>query len=121
MLESVILLNNGEGSFSIKQLPEETQLSPIYAILASDLDKDGNVDLILGGNLHKVKPEIGIYDASYGQFLKGLGNGNFGVSNMDESGLILNGEIRDFKILNQKQNNLLLVARNNSTMEFYQY
>ncbi|MDA9669323.1 VCBS repeat-containing protein [Flavobacteriaceae bacterium] len=121
MLESVILLNNGEGSFSIKQLPEETQLSPIYAILASDLDKDGNVDLILGGNLHKVKPEIGRYDASYGQFLKGLGNGNFGVSNMDESGLILNGEIRDFKILNQKQNNLLLVARNNSTMEFYQY
>jgi hypothetical protein len=40
---------------------------------------------------------------------------------MDESGLILNGEIRDFKILNQKQNNLLLVARNNSTVEFYQY
>ena len=121
MLESVILLNNGEGSFNIKQLPIETQLSPIYAILASDFDKDGNVDLILGGNLHKVKPEIGRYDASYGQFLKGLGNGNFGVSNMDESGLILNGEIRDFKILNQKQKNLLLVARNNSTMEFYQY
>ena len=121
MLESVILLNNGEGSFNIKQLPKETQLSPIYAILASDFDKDGNVDLILGGNLHKVKPEIGRYDASYGQFLKGLGNGNFGVSNMDESGLLLNGEIRDFKILNQKQNNLLLVARNNSTMEFYQY
>ena len=121
MLESIILLNNGEGSFNIKPLPKETQFSPIYAIFASDFDNDGNQDLILGGNLHHVKPEIGRYDASYGQFLKGLGNGNFSVSDMDESGLILNGEIRDFKILNQKQNNLLLVARNNTTMEFYQY
>ena len=121
MLESVILLNNGDGFFNIKPLPKESQFSPIYAIIASDFDKDGNIDLILGGNLYNVKPEIGRYDASYGQFLKGVGNGNFIVSKMDESGLILNGEVRDFKILDQKQNNLLLVARNNSTMEFYQY
>tara|TARA_B100001057_G_scaffold149405_2_gene149311 strand:+ start:10033 stop:13374 length:3342 start_codon:yes stop_codon:yes gene_type:complete len=121
MLESVILLNNGDGFFNIKPLPKESQFSPVYAIIASDFDKDGNIDLILGGNLYNVKPEIGRYDASYGQFLKGLGNGNFIVSKMDESGLILNGEVRDFKILNQKQINLLLVARNNSTMEFYQY
>lgn len=121
MLESVILQNNGKGSFKIKPLPKETQLSPLYAILASDIDKDGNVDLILGGNLHNVKPEIGRYDASYGHFLKGLGNGEFVTYSMDESGLILNGEVRDFKTLNQIQNNLLLIARNNSTMEFYQY
>jgi hypothetical protein len=121
MLESVVLLNNGKGSFKIKPLPKESQFAPIYAISVSDFDKDGVIDLILGGNLHNVKPEIGRYDASYGQFLKGLGNGDFVFCNMDESGLILNGEIRDFKILNQKQNNLLLVARNNSTVEFYQY
>ena len=121
MLESVMLINNGKGSFKIKPLPKETQLSPLYAILASDIDKDGNVDLILGGNLHNVKPEIGRYDASYGHFLKGLGNGEFVTYSMDESGLILNGEVRDFKTLNQIQNNLLLIARNNSTMEFYQY
>ena len=121
MLESVILQNNGKGSFKIKPLPKETQLSPLYAILASDIDKDGNVDLILGGNLHNVKPEMGRYDASYGHFLKGLGNGEFVTYSMDESGLILNGEVRDFKTLNQIQNNLLLIARNNSTMEFYQY
>ena len=121
MLESVMLINDGKGSFKIKPLPKETQLSPLYAILASDIDKDGNVDLILGGNLHNVKPEIGRYDASYGHFLKGLGNGEFDIYNMDESGLFLDGEVRDLKTLNQIQNNLLLIARNNSTMEFYQY
>ena len=116
-----MLINNGDASFKIKPLPKESQFAPIYAISASDFDKDGLVDLILGGNLHNVKPEIGRYDASYGQFLKGLGNGDFVICNMDESGLILNGEIRDFKLLNQKENNLLLVARNNSAMELYQY
>lgn len=121
MLESILLINNGDASFKIKPLPKESQFAPIYAISASDFDKDGLVDLILGGNLHNVKPEIGRYDASYGQFLKGLGNGDFVICNMDESGLILNGEIRDFKLLNQKENNLLLVARNNSAMELYQY
>ncbi len=121
MLESVLLINNGNGSFNIKPLPKESQFAPIYAINASDFDKDGINDLILGGNLYNVKPEIGRYDASYGQFLKGTGNGDFITYSMNESGLILEGEIRDFKILNQKNNDLLLVARNNSSMEFYQY
>ena len=32
MLESVVLLNNGKGSFKIKPLPKESQFAPIYAI-----------------------------------------------------------------------------------------
>jgi hypothetical protein len=75
----------------------------------------------LGGNLYNVKPEIGSYDASYGQFLKGTGNGDFTVYSMGESGLFLDGEIRDFKIFSHKQNDLLLVSKNNSTVDFYQY
>ena len=121
MLESVLVLNNGDGSFKIKPLPKESQISPIYAIEASDFDNDGIIDLVIGGNLYKVKPEVGRYDASYGHLLKGLGDGNFIVSKTDESGLILDGEIRDIKILDQKQKNLLLIARNNKAMEFYEY
>lgn len=121
MLESVILQNNGKGSFKIKPLPKVTQFAPIYAISASDFDKDGVIDLVLGGNLYNVKPEIGSYDASYGQFLKGTRNGDFTVYSMGESGLFLDGEIRDFKIINYKNNDLLLVSKNNSTVDFYQY
>ena len=121
MLESVILINKGDGSFNIQPLPKESQLAPIYAITASDFDKDGNIDLILGGNLHNVKPEVGRYDASYGQLLKGLGNGKFVITKMEESGLILDGEIRDFKFINKKEKSILMIARNNSTMEFYEY
>jgi hypothetical protein len=121
MLESILLINNGDASFKIKPLPKESQFAPIYAISASDFDKDGVIDLVLGGNLYNVKPEIGSYDASYGQFLKGTGNGDFTVYSMAESGLFLDGEIRDFKIFSHKQNDLLLVSKNNSTVDFYQY
>lgn len=121
MLESILLINNGDASFKIKPLPTESQFAPIYAISASDFDKDGVIDLVLGGNLYNVKPEIGSYDASYGQFLKGTGNGDFTVYSMAESGLFLDGEIRDFKIFSHKQNDLLVVSKNNSTVDFYQY
>ena len=40
MLESVLVLNNGDGSFKIKPLPKESQISPIYAVEASDFDND---------------------------------------------------------------------------------
>ena len=121
MLESILLINNGDASFKIKPLPTESQFAPIYAISASDFDKDGVIDLVLGGNLYNVKPEIGSYDASYGQFLKGTGNGDFTVYSTVESGLFLDGEIRDFKIFSHKQNDLLVVSKNNSTVDFYQY
>jgi hypothetical protein len=121
MLESILLINNGDASFKIKPLPTKSQFAPIYAISASDFDKDGVIDLVLGGNLYNVKPEVGSYDASYGQFLKGNGNCDFTVYSMDESGLFLDGEIRDLKIIKHKSNDLLLVSKNNSTVDFYQY
>ena len=69
-LASVILWNQGEFDFENTRTPQEAQLSPVYAINHLDADDDGDLDLILGGNLFKVKPEMGIYDASYGTFLE---------------------------------------------------
>jgi len=35
--------------------------------------------------------------------------------------LFFDGEVRDIKIINNKENYLLLVSKNNSTVDFYQY
>ena len=40
----------------------------VYAI-EDDFDADGDLDLVLGGNLYRAKPEVGIYDASHGLYL----------------------------------------------------
>ncbi|MGI9541657.1 MAG: VCBS repeat-containing protein, partial [Cyclobacteriaceae bacterium] len=121
MLESVALLSDGQGGFEIKPLPREAQLAPVYAILLDDLDKDGRVDILIGGNLYGVKPEVGRYDASYGSLIKGLGDRRFEVIAPKHSGLMLGGEIRDFVFLNTTYGSVLTVARNNDRLQLFAY
>ena len=121
MLESVILWNNGNGTFKIEILPQEAQLSPIFAVLLEDLDNDGIVDILLGGNLYNVKPEVGRYDASYGVFMKGIGKGEFDVISTIDSGLFLEGEIRDFGRVRVNGEKLLMIIRNNAPMQFFRF
>jgi enediyne biosynthesis protein E4 len=121
MLESVILWNNGNGTFKVEILPLEAQLSPIFAILLEDIDNDGIVDILLGGNLHSVKPEVGRYDASYGVFMKGLGKGKFDVIPTKDSGLLLEGEVRDFGWIHANGKNILMVVRNNAPMQYFEF
>jgi len=119
MLETIVLINKGNGKFEIRKLPMEAQLSPVYAICVKDIDRDGFEDIILGGNLYGVKPEVGRYDASQGAFLKGSGNGNFLSIPTRETGLFLDGQIRDIKIIQVKGREMLMVARNNDRPQFF--
>ncbi len=115
-LASVILVNNGNLNFEIIQLPIEAQFSPIYAIATEDFDKDGDQDIILGGNLYGVKPEAGRYDASYGMYLENLGEMSF-KSHSDGKGFAVKGQVRDFII----NNNKIIVARNNDSLVIFKY
>lgn len=71
------LKNIGGEAFSLDKLPNEAQISPIYGIVAEDLDGDGNLDLILSGNSYATEVLTGRYDASYGLVLRGKGDGGF--------------------------------------------
>jgi hypothetical protein len=118
-LQTSLLLNKGDGKFEVKALPIEAQFSPVYAINSADFDKDGNIDLLLGGNFSRSKPEVGSYLASYGSVLKGDGNGNFIA--LKNTGFHLAGEIRDFKICNIKGKNYVFTALNNDRLKVFQY
>jgi hypothetical protein len=115
-LGSLILINNDDFNFEVKMLPFETQFSPIYAITTSDFDKDGDQDILLGGNLYGVMPEFGRYDASFGNYLENLGNNNFKYHKTGK-GLKVNGQIRDIKIVNDK----IFITKNNDSLEVYNY
>ncbi len=121
MLESVILWNKDKDGFEVEPLPLEAQLSPMYAILVNDINNDGQADIMLGGNLFNVKPEVGRYDASYGLLLNGTGQGKFKAMPYQKSGLFLEGEIRDFNLLQIKGQDFLSVARNNDSLQFFTY
>ncbi|GAA4279638.1 VCBS repeat-containing protein [Gaetbulibacter aestuarii] len=115
-LGSKILINEGNFNFKQVDLPYEAQFSPIYAIATADFDKDGDQDILLGGNLNGVKPEYGRYDASFGNYIENLGNDNFKYHKKGK-GLEIKGQIRDIKVINDE----VFVSRNNDSLEVYKY
>src|SRR5207247_6096345 len=74
---TALVRNNGDGSFTMVPLPREAQIAPVYGILASDIDGDGKLDLLVAGNFDGVKPDIGRMSAGYGLYLRGDGTGHF--------------------------------------------
>ncbi len=111
--ESSVFLNQWPA-FEHKSLPAQAQFSPVFGITVLDFTNDGFPDLIIGGNLFGVKPEIGRFDASDGLLLQGDGQGNFSLA-YPASHLCISGEIRDIKTISRKGKDVLVVARNNNS------
>ena len=113
--QSIILVNDGKFKFTKRALPVTEQYAPIYAIAGMDINKDGFQDLITGGNLYGVQPEVGRYDASYGNILINDGKGNY-TDKSREYGFVVKGEIRDFFIDKDR----IFVFRNNDSVRGFQ-
>jgi hypothetical protein len=120
IMESCVMMNN-RNSFTLTPLPPEAQFSPVCAVLSHDFNNDGICDLVIGGNQSRAKPQTGIFDAGYGLFLKGDTGGRFVSVGAPESGLSIRGEIRDFKIIKFGSKLILIVARNNDNLQFYEF
>jgi hypothetical protein len=114
-----VLMNRGGGKFDLRALPVEAQFSPVYGISIADLDDDGKMDILLGGNFYRAKPDVGRYDASYGLFLKGAGNGDFMAVKTSASGFRVDGEVRDLKLLTTGRRRILIAARNNDAVAVF--
>ncbi len=119
--ETTLWMNEAGKTMKKAELPLQTQLAPAFGILIDDFDKDGMKDILLGGNLCRAKPETGIYDASYGTYLKGDGKGGFTWLPASASGVSVKGEIRSIRKVRHKGHNLALIARNNEGVIFYSY
>ncbi len=109
--ESSVAINQGDGAFKLRALPQRTQMAPMYGLLLEDFDGDGRKDLFAGGNFHYAKPETGIYAATYGQWLRNTGE-DFKFIPASRSGVNIQGQIRDVAPIRVNGRRLLLVARN---------
>ena len=113
--------NLGNGTFNITALPNLAQLSATNSLITMDVDKDGNLDVILGGNMHSAEIETARHDASYGLILLGDGTGNFNVLENRFSGLNLNGDIKNMQVIKGAVNEpLILVGENWSALKVLQ-
>ena len=103
--------NDGAGRFSAFALPRAAQVAPVYSAIVFDVNTDGQLDLILGGNSRSVDVERGPYDAMRGAVLLQESNG-WQAAPSRTSGLALPGDVRSVVFL-QTSSGMLLVAGNN--------
>ena len=112
-----VYLENKDGVFNAKELPYQAQLSNINSIVVKDVDSDGNLDALLGGNLYNAEVETPRNDASYGLWLKGDGKGGFRTQLPRESGLVMRGDVRNIKTIQVGQETHLIVAKNDEAIQ----
>ncbi len=117
---SSYLENLGNNQFILSDLPEAAQLSPVYSIASDDYNRDGNKDLILAGNFYGARQKFGRMDSNRGVVLLGNGDGSFVSLPCNESGLFLDGEVRNIAQISLSDGKeILLFAPNNDSLQIY--
>jgi len=108
--ESILAMNKGNGKFEIKALPKEVQFSSVNTICTLDVNKDGILDIILGGNQYEFKPQFGRLDSNFGSVLLGSKNGTYTWTTYDKSGFYLKGEVKHIQKIKNKNNTVSIIA-----------
>jgi enediyne biosynthesis protein E4 len=116
---SCVAINNGNGNFTVTKLPVMTQLSCINVFYPIDLNKDGYMDIVTGGNQFGFLPQFERMDASTGEVLINDKKGGFIWLDPLKTGLNLRGEMRDIAEINVAENKYLLFLQNNEYPELY--
>ncbi|TDQ33254.1 VCBS repeat-containing protein [Zeaxanthinibacter enoshimensis] len=93
LLSSSVFLNNGDNSFSRQKLPRQAQVSSVHDMILEDFDKDGAIDIFIGGNTLEISTQLGRMDALHGLILFNDKSGRFLIS--ERSGTGLSGPVRD--------------------------
>lgn len=118
--ESVIAINEGDGTFTIQELPARVQFSCICGIQCTDVNNDGNLDLIMAGNNFEFKPQFSRLDANYGNVLLGDGKMGFDWQNYNKSGIFIKEEVKHLELFKDKMGSIFLIAAiNNEKPKIY--
>ncbi|AOW21546.1 VCBS repeat-containing protein [Urechidicola croceus] len=92
--ESVIAINEGNGQFKIIKLPTRVQLSCVCGITCTDVNNDGNIDILMAGNNYEFKPQYSRLDSNFGTLLLNDGNLGFEWKDYNTSGFFLRDEVK---------------------------
>lgn len=107
---------NQNGKFVLRDLPLQTQFSPVYKIVTGDFNHDSFNDLLLLGNNEYARLKLGKMDANFGTLLLNDGKGNFNYSSNRDNGLFIAGDVKDALIIDVNGNKFLMAGINNSDL-----
>ena len=119
---SIYIENKGNGNLEMRELPAEAQLSPINDMVIWDFNKDGNLDVVIGGNMYNTEVETPSYDAGKGLFLQGKGNGTFNsFPKVKDSGIFLPLNVKSLELflLSKEKRPSILAANNDGILQLF--
>jgi hypothetical protein len=103
--------NTGGMNFKAHPLPAQLQFSTLNAYSLVDLDSDGRMEVVLGGNFYECNIEMGRYDANFGNVLRFDKNGGMQVFPLGD--LRIKGQVRRIESVKIGKRPAFVFARNN--------
>ena len=105
--------NKGNGKFSLTPLPLQAQFAPVYGMVATDVNGDNNVDLLMSGNDFGMEAGSGRHDAFMGLCMLGDGKGHFAPQTVKESGFLVKGDGKGLAQVFTAKNESIVIATQN--------
>jgi len=119
-LSSLALINDGNGNFSIDKLPQELQLSPLFAMNKALIPARSQSILLTGGNISKTRVSTGKLDANPG-FVFTINEKNAALKAIPvaKAGLFFQEEVRDIKTIRVGAEFYYVYAFNNDAVKVF--
>jgi hypothetical protein len=115
---SVVLINKNSTYDSV-DLPYQAQLSSINDIVVEDYNNDGNIDLLIAGNLFTSEVETPRNDAGNGLMLIGNGDGTFKAKARKETGFFAPSDAKKLSLIKINDQQGVIVGNNNDLMQYF--
>ncbi len=121
IFHSSVLVNNGNGKFTIKYLPNDAQISTMFGMVTDDFNEDGFADILMHGNFYNTEIEITRHDAGNGLLLYGKGDGTFAPARGYLTGFKSDGDAKGLACVfdSKTKQPVYLLANSNGKMESY--
>jgi len=117
ILESMIFYGKPEGGYQFVSMPMEAQITCVNDILIDDINRDGQMDMVLAGNLYELSPALGRLDGGAIQILYNKGDRGFS-SDQCKSNNYIQGQARHILKIDDGE---ILVSFNNSNVRNIKY
>lgn len=116
---SAYIENLGGGNFKLSALPIVAQVAPVNGILATDVNGDSWLDILLIGNDYGNEVFIGRHDALIGVTLLNNTKGGFDVEKTSNSGFYVPNDAKALVQLSRPIGDLIVASQNQDSLKVF--